>query len=215
MVFFKKMILFYAIESDVKAIKNKLEYENIEGILQTLPAEYSKNKPATFILWLLVQNHDYLMLQNEEKNKENDYGFQTYRDNFLSKKALIFIKEESQLMESELTYMDSIASLSPFIGLLGTIVGFVLNLKGLKQDVSVYHLSASIGQSLMTTAVSLMVAIPASFFYTIFQAKSSFFRETLMIVAQDVILKLPEHDRMHSHQKEKYTTPLNSMSEYF
>lgn len=61
----------------------------------------------------------------------------------------------------------TIASLSPYLGLLGTVIG-IINTFGAIVDsgsVSLLHVAPSIGESLVVTAIGLFVAIPATYIY--------------------------------------------------
>ncbi len=68
------------------------------------------------------------------------------------------------------TLLAVIASVSPFIGLLGTVVGIFSTLTDISQiqNPSLALISGSIGETLIMTAFGLVVAIPAVFAYNIF-----------------------------------------------
>lgn len=83
---------------------------------------------------------------------------------------------ESQLarlrMERSLTYLGTLGSNAPFVGLLGTVIGIIgafhqLNDGGVGQVSA--GLMAEIGEALVATAVGLLVALPAIAFYNAFQ----------------------------------------------
>ena len=67
-----------------------------------------------------------------------------------------------------------IASISPLLGLLGTVVGMItvfanINLLGTSSNAD--FLASGISEALITTAFGLIVAVPGMVFYRMFQHK--------------------------------------------
>jgi len=72
--------------------------------------------------------------------------------------------QELENLRSHLRFLELIASLSPLLGLLGTVLGMIEAFQQLEQAgsrVDPALLSGGIWQALLTTAVGLAVAIPA------------------------------------------------------
>jgi len=81
-------------------------------------------------------------------------------------------------VEKNLALLSTIASLSPLIGLFGTITGLikVFNAFSINQSETALNLLASgIGEALVAAATGLAVAIPALFFYWVFRIWGSSF----------------------------------------
>jgi Biopolymer transport proteins len=79
-------------------------------------------------------------------------------------------------VEKNLALLSTIASLSPLIGLFGTITGLikVFNAFSINQSETALNLLASgIGEALVAAATGLAVAIPALFFYWVFRVWGS------------------------------------------
>lgn len=77
-------------------------------------------------------------------------------------------------MESRLTTLASIGSISPFIGLFGTVWGIIDSFAGLASGGgSIEAVAPGIAEALVATAVGLAAAIPAVWGYNIFNAKIS------------------------------------------
>jgi biopolymer transport protein ExbB len=75
-------------------------------------------------------------------------------------------------VEKNLALLSTIASLSPLIGLFGTITGLikVFNAFSINQSETALNLLAlGIGEALVAAATGLAVAIPALFFYWVFR----------------------------------------------
>ena len=72
--------------------------------------------------------------------------------------------------EKGLNELASIGSLSPFIGLFGTVWGIMDALKviGASGQASIELVAGPIGEALIATAIGIVVALPAVFFYNYF-----------------------------------------------
>src|SRR5574344_475070 len=70
---------------------------------------------------------------------------------------------------SNLTILGTIAGLSPFVGLLGTIYGIMHTLQNISmmESISMKAVAGPVGETLLMTGVGLIVAIPAVIFYNI------------------------------------------------
>lgn len=83
------------------------------------------------------------------------------------------IAEKIPEMERFFTLLATLGSVSPFIGLLGTVFGIIrafMELGGGSRDLS--GLNAGIAEALVATAAGLLVAIPATFAYNFLKKKS-------------------------------------------
>ncbi len=71
-------------------------------------------------------------------------------------------REESE-MESGLSFLASVASSSPYIGLFGTVWGTMVALIALRgvEQVTIAQIAPGIAEALITTAVGIAAAIPA------------------------------------------------------
>jgi biopolymer transport protein ExbB len=72
--------------------------------------------------------------------------------------------------EKGLNELASIGSLSPFIGLFGTVWGIMDALKAIGDSgqASIDMVAGPIGEALISTAIGIVVALPAVFFYNYF-----------------------------------------------
>jgi biopolymer transport protein ExbB len=74
-------------------------------------------------------------------------------------------------MEQSLTYLGTLGSNAPFVGLLGTVIGIIGAFHELGAGVGQVSagLMAQIGEALVATALGLLVALPAVTTYNLFQ----------------------------------------------
>ena len=80
------------------------------------------------------------------------------------------ISEEVTKLEENMNWLATVASVSPFIGLFGTVWGIIDAFQGLGNagSASLRAVAPGISEALVTTAVGLAAAIPAAIFYNLF-----------------------------------------------
>jgi biopolymer transport protein TolQ len=77
---------------------------------------------------------------------------------------------EAERLEQGLSWLASIGTASPFIGLLGTVVGIIIAFQGLsvQTETSIQAVAPGIAEALIATALGLFAAIPAYIAYNQF-----------------------------------------------
>jgi biopolymer transport protein TolQ len=97
------------------------------------------------------------------------------RGNLVNKSAVerslqLGISEEITKLERNMNWLATVASVSPFIGLFGTVWGIMDAFLGLGNagSASLRAVAPGIAESLVTTALGLVAAIPAAIFYNVF-----------------------------------------------
>lgn len=80
------------------------------------------------------------------------------------------ISEEVTKLEQNMNWLATVASVSPFIGLFGTVWGIIDAFQGLGNagSASLRAVAPGISEALVTTAIGLAAAIPAAIFYNVF-----------------------------------------------
>jgi biopolymer transport protein TolQ len=80
------------------------------------------------------------------------------------------ISEEVTKLEMNMNWLATVASVSPFIGLFGTVWGIIDAFQGLGNagSASLRAVAPGISEALITTAIGLAAAIPAAIFYNIY-----------------------------------------------
>src|SRR5436853_130357 len=80
------------------------------------------------------------------------------------------ISEEVTKLEMNMNWLATVATVSPFIGLFGTVWGIIDAFQGLGNagSASLRAVAPGISEALITTAIGLAAAIPAAVFYNIF-----------------------------------------------
>lgn len=89
------------------------------------------------------------------------------QDEFVARAMNRSIAEENAKMESGLTVLASVGSVSPFVGLFGTVWGIYHALASISQSgqATLDKVAGPVGEALIMTALGLAVAIPAVLAY--------------------------------------------------
>jgi biopolymer transport protein TolQ len=107
----------------------------------------------------------------------------------VERKILSIIEEETLQCESKLSILATFGSVSPYIGLLGTVWGIMsafINI-GNASDVTLASVAPGIAEALITTAFGLFVAIPAYIFYNKFLTKVNIINAKMMIFGDELL----------------------------
>ena len=88
----------------------------------------------------------------------------------ISRSLQLGVNEQLARLERNVNWLATTASVSPFIGLLGTVIGIIRAFQGLGQagSASLLSVGPGIADALIATAVGLFAAIPAAIFYNHF-----------------------------------------------
>src|SRR5947209_9938810 len=88
----------------------------------------------------------------------------------LERSLQLGISEELTKLDHNLNWLATTASVAPFIGLFGTVVGIIRSFNELGQagSASLRAVGPGLSDALLATAVGLAAAIPAAFFYNHF-----------------------------------------------
>jgi len=141
------------IKSEVKSVINSVSSE------EDLPLAISVCEKHKGVLSNLVK----IVLKQEGTSYE-------HRREELSDRG----RQEIRSLEHGLGVLETIAAITPILGLLGTVIGMikvfqVISVQGVGEASA---LSGGISEALITTAAGLSVAIPALIFYNYFSRKA-------------------------------------------
>ncbi|MCK5523748.1 MAG: MotA/TolQ/ExbB proton channel family protein [Thiomargarita sp.] len=102
-----------------------------------------------------------------EKRAEKQLDTLCTHSEFLTRNMRRAFNEGRAQLDSDLTILATIGSTSPFIGLLGTVIGIYDALISIsaKGSASLDTVAAPVGEALIMTAIGLAVAIPAILAY--------------------------------------------------
>jgi len=112
----------------------------------------------------------------------------------LERSAQTAASEAVTKMEQRLTWLATIASVSPFVGLFGTVVGIIDAFVGLGTAgaATLRAVAPGIAEALITTAAGLFVAVPAVVAYNQFTARIRVFAAAIDDFCRELLNSLEE-----------------------
>lgn len=101
--------------------------------------------------------------------------------------------EEAKKLDRGLTFLATVASAAPFIGLFGTVWGIMTAFQGLStaKSTTIQAVAPGISEALVATAIGLAAAIPAAVAFNYFAASVKRSRQSMDSFCQD-FLKVAE-----------------------
>jgi biopolymer transport protein TolQ len=104
----------------------------------------------------------------------------------------VTIGREMTTIETWMTFLASVSSVAPFIGLFGTVLGIMRSFIGIAQaqNTSLSVVAPGIAEALLATAVGLVAAIPATAAYNKFSTEIARYSARLDNFANDFIATL-------------------------
>lgn len=112
----------------------------------------------------------------------------------LERSAQTAASEAVTNLERRLTWLATIAAVSPFVGLFGTVMGVVDAFHGLGAagSATLRAVAPGISEALITTAAGLFVAVPAVVAYNQFAARIRVFASTIDDFSRELLNSMEE-----------------------
>ncbi len=110
----------------------------------------------------------------------------------------IALSREEEKLNVNLPFLASVASVSPYIGLFGTVWGIMQSFRGLAnvQQATLATVAPGIAEALIATAIGLFAAIPAVIAYNRYSAQADNLNSTYQTFAEEFSSIL--HRRVHA-----------------
>ena len=139
-----------------------------EGLLKTF-INHSKDQSIT-----IQQQESYVESSSLGELLVTAYRFKDKPRNIVEDKVVEASSNVRMKLERNLNMLGIIASISPLLGLLGTVVGMITvfaNINLVDGSSNSDLLASGISEALITTAFGLLVAVPGLIFYKYFSAR--------------------------------------------
>lgn len=110
----------------------------------------------------------------------------------------VALSREQEKLEANLPFLASVASVSPYIGLFGTVWGIMNSFRGLatESQATLATVAPGISEALIATAMGLFAAIPAVLAYNRFAARAEALVNSYQTFAEEFSSIL--HRQVHS-----------------
>jgi biopolymer transport protein ExbB len=98
------------------------------------------------------------------------------------------LEDANSRLQGGIAFLGSVGSVSPFVGLLGTVMGILSALIGIgvAGQASIDKVAGPVGEALIMTAIGLMVAVPAVLCYNYLVRRNKVITEKLRAFAGDL-----------------------------
>jgi biopolymer transport protein TolQ len=151
-IIFSKMRLF---SSARKQSAGFLKAFRRSGRLSEISAVAEQFRPSPLVAVFTEINDEYQRQTNGRGLPRNPVG--------LERAAATASSEALTVLEQRMTWLATIASVSPFVGLFGTVMGIIDAFHGLGTAgaATLRAVAPGISEALITTAAGILVAIPA------------------------------------------------------
>ena len=109
-------------------------------------------------------------MQHHDQLTEDRVSGTLHRAEFLDRALRSSISRETDRLETGLTFLATVGSTAPFVGLFGTVWGIyhALVAIGISGQAALEKVAGPVGEALIMTAAGLAVALPAVFAYNAF-----------------------------------------------
>ena len=152
--------------------RHPLRSENYKKAVDACRKDVVKNTPAAPLILQVIAGRN---LPLEQQKKMTD----------------TVVDWEITKLQRRLTVLGTLGSITPFIGLFGTVIGVMHAFKDLAANTAAAGgasvVAAGIAEALVNTAAGLFVAIPAVIAYNYFLSKTNYFAKELEAVAHEFI----------------------------
>lgn len=122
--------------------------------------------------------------------EDGEHGLQAQisKDNRMSHRVIQSVEGINNRLSGGMTVLATVGSVSPFIGLFGTVWGIVnaLIAIGVSGQASIDKVAGPVGEALYMTAIGLFVAVPAVIFYNLLGRRNKVIQDTARHFALDL-----------------------------
>ena len=151
-------------------------------------------------------------MQHHDQLTEDRLAGTLHRAEFLDRSLRSAINRETERLETGLTFLATVGSTAPFVGLFGTVWGIFHALVriGATGETSLDQVAGPVGEALIMTALGLAVAVPAVLGYNLLVRNNRVIIASFHAFAEDLLAYLTtgarvpssmDHHRAHRPRK--------------
>ncbi len=166
-IIFEKIKLFKKINKSTDEFENKFwKSKSAESFYNSLPSNV--NDPMAN----LFKDSMQVLLKSKRSSNLNEK---------MSRMLEINIEEQMESIEKSYTFLATVGSTAPFIGLFGTVWGIMNSFQSIaiSRNTSLAIVAPGIAEALFATALGLLAAIPAVVAYNKFNSDSKKYSQKL------------------------------------
>jgi len=166
-IIFEKIKLFKKINMSSEEFQNKFwKSKSAETFYNSLPTNIDDPMATVF------KNSMNVLLKSKRSSNLNEK---------MSRMLEINIEQEIEKIEKKFTFLATVGSTAPFIGLFGTVWGIMNSFQSIaiSRNTSLAIVAPGIAEALFATALGLLAAIPAVVAYNKFNSDSKKYLQKL------------------------------------
>ena len=166
-VIFEKIQLFKKINKSTEDFENRFwKSKSVENFYNNLPTNI--NDPMANVF----KNSMQVLLKSKRNSNLNEK---------MSRMLEINIEQQMERIEKSYTFLATVGSTAPFIGLFGTVWGIMNSFQSIaiSRNTSLAIVAPGIAEALFATALGLLAAIPAVVAYNKFSSDSKKYLQKL------------------------------------
>jgi biopolymer transport protein ExbB len=139
-------------------------------------------------------------MQHHDQLTEDRVAGTLHRAEFLDRALRAAINRETERLETGLTFLATVGSTAPFVGLFGTVWGIFHALVriGASGETSLDQVAGPVGEALIMTALGLAVAVPAVIGYNLVVRNNRVIIASFHAFAEDLLAYLTTGARVPS-----------------
>jgi biopolymer transport protein ExbB len=139
-------------------------------------------------------------MQHHDQLTEDRLAGTLHRAEFLDRSLRSAINREMERLETGLTFLATVGSTAPFVGLFGTVWGIFHALVkiGATGETSLDQVAGPVGEALIMTALGLAVAVPAVLGYNLLVRNNRVIIASFHAFAEDLLAYLTTGARVPS-----------------
>jgi len=160
---------------------------------------YLENQPEWEPFSKIALDGEFAM-QHHDQLTEDRLAGTLHRADFLDRALRASINREMERLETGLTFLATVGSTAPFVGLFGTVWGIFHALVriGATGETSLDQVAGPVGESLIMTALGLAVAVPAVLGYNLLVRNNRVIIASFHAFAEDLLAYLTTGARVPS-----------------
>ena len=124
----------------------------------------------------------------EFKNIDSDKDISELDLESINRSMRVSIASDEEEMNKHLSFLANVGSVSPYVGLLGTVWGIMTSFQGLSDatQATINAVAPGISEALIATGMGLFAAIPAVIAFNKFTSESETISQSTMIFAEEL-----------------------------
>ena len=190
------VLLFIAsILSWIIIIERYRFFKKIKDINNAFLKEFWTEKDLDNLFSKINKNRISYGAINLFKNSYSDYKNSVSPENFdqfdlesISRTMRVSIASDEEEMNKHLSFLANVGSVSPYVGLLGTVWGIMTSFQGLSDatQATINAVAPGISEALIATGMGLFAAIPAVIAFNKFTSESDSISQNTLIFAEEL-----------------------------